>query len=102
METPAPTDLLAAAFAVGVLFLVRFVLALRRIRLELGARWPSEPQAWRGATRPLAFGEAMEPDRRHAMRQLGVGMVCLALAAILALWLGGAALLGWPVPFASA
>lgn len=102
METPAPTDLLAAAFAVGVLFLVRFVLALRRIRRELGARWPSEPQAWRGVTRPLAFGEAMEPDRRHAMRQLVVGMFCLALAAILALWLGGAALFGWPVPFASA
>jgi hypothetical protein len=44
----------------------------------------------------------MEPNRRHAVRQLGVGLFCLALAAILGLWLAGAALFGWPVPFASA
>lgn len=102
MDTPAPTDLLAAAFAVGILFLIRFALSLRRIRGELGDRWPSEPQAWRGVTRLHAFGEAMEPNRRHAVRQLGVGLFFVALAAILGLWLSGTALFGWPVPFATA
>lgn len=99
MEPPAPADLLAAAFAVGLLFLLRFVLALRRIRHELGANWRGGVEAWRDATRPMAYGAALEPNRRHAARQLTVGLFCLALALVLAIWLGGAALFGWPMPF---
>ncbi len=98
MEIPAPTDILAAAFMIGLLFLVRCGLALRRIRQELGAEWTSRAQAWRDVTRPMSYGAALEPDRRHAVRQLAVGLFFLALSAILAVWLAGAALFGWPVP----
>ncbi|WP_136625043.1 hypothetical protein [Aureimonas flava] len=100
METPAPTDVLAAVLAVGILFLLRFALALRRMRHELGAQRRDPVPAWRDVTRPMSFGAAMEPNRRHAVRQLVTGLFLLALAAVLGAWLGGAALFGWPVPFA--
>lgn len=100
MDVPAPTDILAAAFAVGILFLARFALALRRIRGEPDARWQGGLEAWRDATRPMSYGASQEPNRRHAARQLYLGLFFLALSAIVAAWLGGAALFGWPVPFA--
>ncbi|WP_279479848.1 hypothetical protein [Aureimonas sp. SK2] len=100
MDMPAPTDVLAAAFMVGVLFLVRFALALRRIRSEPGATWQGGVEAWRDVTRPQSYGAAQEPNRRHAARQLYLGLFFLALSAILGMWLAGAALFGWPVPFA--
>lgn len=99
MEIPAPTDILAAAFAVGILFLVRFALALRRIRMEPGSGWLPGKQAWRDVTRPLGYGPQLEPNRRHAARQLYLALFFLALAAILAVWLGGSTLFGWPAPF---
>lgn len=100
MEMPAPVDILAAAASVGLLFLVRFALALRRIRGEPSSGWRHGTQAWRAVTRPMGYGAALEPNRRHAARQLYVGLFCLSLAAILGAWLAGAALFGWPVPFA--
>ncbi len=99
MDGAAPADILAASLAVGVLFVVRFALAMRRIRHDVGSAWSGGVEAWRDVARPMAYGAAFEPNRRHALRQLVLGLFFVALSALLGIWLGGAAVFGWRVPF---
>ena len=84
-QLPSSDDILLASVLVGALFLVRFALTLRRLR---AGRASAEPirEAARRATVPLGFGEEAEPDRRHAVRQLTVGLFFLALGILLAVW----------------
>lgn len=86
MLIPPAGDIAMAATVVGVLFLVRFLLTLRRIRAAEGRA--STMWADLGlVTRPLAFGRAAEPDRRHAMRQFVVGAVFTACGLSISAWL---------------
>lgn len=85
-ELPQPTDLVGASLLVGILFLVRFVLGVRRILLDGDPSRPLALQTLRDATQPLAFGREFEPNRRHAVRQFFVGAFFLALGLLLLGW----------------
>ncbi|KQT86218.1 hypothetical protein ASG48_06525 [Aurantimonas sp. Leaf443] len=95
MEIPPLPQLAQGAALVGLLFLLRLYLALRRIA---GARGTRVSFADVTAVRvENAFGRENEPDRRYAARQLAVATVLLVLAAILYAvllfaWLRGAPL----------
>lgn len=81
MEIPALHDIASASSLVGVLFVIRHLVAMRRIWAVDG--WPRAARdVWR-ATRTSAYGPAFEPDRRHAARQLYVGLAFLALGLLL-------------------
>ncbi|WP_185982790.1 hypothetical protein [Aureimonas mangrovi] len=73
-ELPTVEDLALVAGVLGLLFLMRFALALRRMRVEAG-----EPVDILADARHVrlagAFGEKREPERRHAARQLLLGLV---------------------------
>lgn len=84
-ELPSFQDILLASLLVGVLFLLRFALTLRRLRSGRAAV-ESVREAVRRSTTPLGYGEDAEPDRRHAVRQLSVGLFFLALGLLLGLW----------------
>ncbi|WP_182085753.1 hypothetical protein [Aureimonas sp. ME7] len=95
MQVPPLPDAVMALVLLGFLFLLRFHLSMRRIWSETGlpeGRWI---ERYRAPTRPMSFGRALEPNRRHAVRQLVVALVCLALAFVLGVWLGLGLLLGW-------
>nr|BAT28237.1 hypothetical protein [Aureimonas frigidaquae] len=86
MLIPPLEDIALAAIAVGLLFLVRCLLTIRRIRTELLDR----PPFWSDAAavgRAGAYGPAAEPDRRHAMRQLIFGVVVLSCGLAIAAFL---------------
>ncbi|WP_062011472.1 hypothetical protein [Aureimonas sp. AU4] len=85
-ELPALSDVAAASLAVGVLFLARFALALRRLRADSGLRGGGMRHAW-GVRFAGSFGTEHEPERRHAARQLGIGLVFLSIAVALYGWL---------------
>ena len=81
MEIPALCDVASACSLVGVLFIVRHVVAMRRIWAVDG--WPRAVRdVWR-ASRTGAYGPEFEPDRRHAARQLYVGLIFLAVGLLL-------------------
>ncbi|WP_062202814.1 hypothetical protein [Aureimonas sp. AU12] len=87
IEIPAISDIASAAVLVGALFVVRYLVAMRRIWMTVGRpRGFVIADYWR-ATQVLAFGPEFEPDRRHAARQLYVGLAFLALGLVLFAWL---------------
>lgn len=83
---PSISDIAAAALAIGLLFLARFALALRRLRVEGRPYGGSVGDLW-GSRRVDFFGAEREPERRHAVRQFGLGIVFLAVALALYGWL---------------
>ena len=83
IEIPPPDTIAVAALAVGALFLLRYVLVLRRI-------WNGSSHAdsfrfsdFARALTPGAFGEDFEPERRYAKRQLVLGGSFLAIGLVL-------------------
>ena len=71
----------------GVLFGVRFLLAMRRIFQEVGK--PADFSAGDYLKPPQlgAYGEAMEPNRRYASRQYAQGAIFLGAGLCLYAWL---------------
>lgn len=87
VEVPPVDQMAIMAFVVGLLFALRFSLALRRLRQEAGA---PEDGGLSDVTRPTrrgAYGETMEPTRRYAARQFYMAGLCLAAALLLAGWM---------------
>lgn len=81
-ELPELPDLTLASALLGALFLLRFALGVRRLREgSASARFGEDV---RRATRPHAFGNEAEPDRRYAVRQLGLGLFFGLVACLLA------------------
>lgn len=85
-QLPALADVAAAALAVGLLFCLRFALALRRLRAQSGRTGGNVGNAW-GTREATHFGVEREPERRHALRQLSVGSALLVVALLLYGWL---------------
>lgn len=99
IELPPLPDIATAFVFVGALFVLRFVLALHRLRKEAGLAGGFSLADFARVRRPGAFGEDREPERRHAARQLligfgffgfGVGLFAFLLATSLFGFGGGA------------
>lgn len=87
LEIP-PLDSMAIAFtAVGLLFLLRYFLAMRRIWKAVGYRPSFQFGDFFRATRHEAFGPDLEPERRYAARQLMIGSGMLLTGLVLFAWL---------------
>lgn len=87
-ETPQLGDTALVLSIVGALFLLRFVLAVRRLRQASGRS--AVGSLWDDAGRvtiPAAFGADLEPERRHAVRQFTMGAALSASGLALAIWL---------------
>ena len=82
-DVPAISDIASAAVLIGVLFVVRYVVALRRIWINAGRPRDFAFTDYRRAMQADAFGSELEPDRRHAARQLYVGLIFLGLGLVL-------------------
>lgn len=93
-EIPPASDIALALVVVGALFLLRFLLAVRRLRAASGQEGVPLLAAARAATRPQAFGADREPERRHAMRQFIAGLVFGLFGLLLSSWLLVASVLG--------
>ncbi|WP_427023403.1 hypothetical protein ACP4J4_12675 [Aureimonas ureilytica] len=100
LDLPPLSDIATAFVFVGALFVLRFLLALRRLRSETGARAGFALSDFARTRRANAFGAEHEPERRHAVRQLYTGLAFLALGVGLFGWLLAASLLGFAVPAA--
>lgn len=86
-DLPPVNQLAMAAFVVGILFLLRYYLALRRIRREV-----RRPQGFKAADDASATargtdGEDLGPGRRYALRQLVVACLLLGAAILLVGWM---------------
>lgn len=87
-QVPPLGDAALVLSIVGALFLLRFVLAVRRLRQSSGREGTGS--LWEDAgrvTTPAAFGPDLEPERRHAVRQFSMGAVLSAVGLALTLWL---------------
>lgn len=91
---PPPDQLAMAALVIGILFALRYVLALRRIWGEAGRPKHLRLADWFAARVPDAYGPEMEPNRRYAARQLYTAAAVLLLAAGLFAWLLAANVIG--------
>lgn len=88
IDIPPLGDTALVLSIVGALFLLRFVLAVRRLRQSSGREGTGS--LWDDAgrvTTPAAFGVDLEPERRHAVRQFTLGAALSAVGLALALWL---------------
>ncbi|KTQ95192.1 hypothetical protein NS226_13550 [Aureimonas ureilytica] len=85
IKFPPLADIATAFVFVGLLFFLRFILAVRRLR---GESRQAEPFLAAMAHVRIAgsFGDEYEPERRHALRQIYIGVV---------FWVVGFALLFW-------
>ena len=97
-ELPPLSDIATALVFVGALFVLRFLLALRRLRTESGAKAGFALSDFVQVRWPDAFGPDHEPERRHAARQLFVGLTFLVLGVGLFGWLLALSLLGLAGP----
>lgn len=86
-EPPALSDVFLASALVGLLFLVRFVLTMRRHGTAVAPAGETLRERLRRAVTPGGFGAEREPERRHASRQLVTGSFFLAVGVILGVWL---------------
>lgn len=87
-EIPQLGDTALVLSIVGALFLLRFVLAVRRLRQasgrgNVGSLWDDAGRV----TTPAAFGPDLEPERRHAVRQFTAGAALSASGLALAVWM---------------
>lgn len=97
IEFPPLSDIATAFVFVGALFLLRFILAVRRLRGDSGQRGPFLA-AMAQARIMGSFGDEHEPERRHALRQIYIGFVFLVLGFALLFWLLVAHLFGIASP----
>ncbi|MFD2238567.1 hypothetical protein [Aureimonas populi] len=90
-ELPSAPEVALTLLVVGLLFLVRFVLAIRRLEPQGG-----QPilQQCRRVSRPCAFGADLEPERRHALRQLVTGIAVSGAGLAFGGWLLLSSVLG--------
>ncbi|MEX6508542.1 hypothetical protein [Jiella sp. M17.18] len=86
-EIPPLSSIAAAATLVGLLFLLRYFLAMRRIWKAAGHRPSFQFGDYFRATKRGAFGEELEPERRYAARQFWFGAVLLVTGLVLYGWL---------------
>lgn len=82
IEFPPLSDIATGFVFVGALFLLRFILALRRLRGESGQTGPFLSEMSRARSMG-GFGEEHEPERRHAVRQVYIGLIFLTLGLAL-------------------
>lgn len=87
LEIPPLDQIAFAAVAVGALFLLRYVLVIRRIREGLAHVTGFRSYDCFRAMKPGTFGEEYEPERRYAKRQLILGMLLLAVGLVMFAWL---------------
>ena len=97
IEFPPLSDIAAAFVFVGALFLLRFILALGRLRGESGQTGPFLSEIARARSMG-GFGDEHEPEPRHALRQIYIGLIFLALGLALFAWLLLAHLFGLALP----
>ena len=71
----------------GVLFAVRYLLAMRRIFQEVGKPAGFSVADYLRAPKADAYGDAMEPSRRYAARQYAQGAIFLGTSIVLFVWL---------------
>ncbi|BDA85110.1 hypothetical protein Sa4125_26520 [Aureimonas sp. SA4125] len=71
----------------GVLFAVRYLLAMRRIFQEAGKPAGFGAADYLKAPAAEAYGSEMEPSRRYAARQYYQAAIFLGTGAILLVWL---------------
>ena len=86
-DHPPSGDWALACLVVGALFLVRFLLMVRRIRHAAGRT--ATGSVWDDAGRVTtvgAFGREFEPERRHAVRLFVVGALFSVVGLALAGW----------------
>ncbi|SJZ87121.1 hypothetical protein [Consotaella salsifontis] len=96
MDLPKPDALATLAFVLAGLFLLRFLLLVRRLD-----RWQARENGvregdYRRFLRKGSFGADLEPERTMAVRQLVMAGLFLAAGLSLFLWLF---LTGQPVRF---
>ena len=87
IEMPPLTSIAPAATLVGLLFLLRYFFAMRRIWKAAGHRPSFQFGDYFRATKRGAFGEDLEPERRYAARQFWFGAVLLAIGLVVYGWL---------------
>jgi hypothetical protein len=71
----------------GVLFAVRYLLAMRRIFQEVGRPAGFVAADYFKPPKPEGFGAAMEPSRRYAARQYYQAAIFLGTGVVLLIWL---------------
>lgn len=99
MFEPPPLDQLAlACLVIGLLFGLRLVLAVRRIRGEADGRASFSVEDIRRVREAGSYGAHLEPNRRYALRQLVTSSFLLVAGLLLSAWLLIASVVG---PFAA-
>lgn len=86
-EIPPLDSVATASLFVGLLFVLRYFLAMRRIWLEVGRPRGFVFGDYFRATKPGAYGTELEPNRRYAVRQLYLAAFFLGAALLLFAWL---------------
>ncbi|KQT53280.1 hypothetical protein ASG43_18850 [Aureimonas sp. Leaf454] len=86
-ELPPLDQLALGALVVGVLFCVRLLLAVRRLRGESEGRGGFSLGDLRRIRTAHSYGASLEPNRRYALRQFVTACVLLAIALLLFVWL---------------
>ncbi len=87
IEIPPIGDWALVSTVVGAVFLVRFLLMVRRIRKSAGRE--ATASLWEDAGRVTtvrAFGFELEPERRHAVRLFVLGALFSTVGFLLAGW----------------
>jgi hypothetical protein len=93
-ELPPLDQLALGALVVGLLFCVRLLLAVRRLRAEAEERGGFSFGDLARIRTAGAYGVALEPNRRYALRQFVTACVLLTAAFVLFAWLLLAKVLG--------
>lgn len=96
-EIPPLDQLALGGLVVGVLFVLRLVLAVRRLREEADGRAGFSTEDLKRVRQAGSYGADLEPNRRYALRQLLSAALFLAVGLGLAAWLAVAHFVG---PFA--
>ena len=87
LEIPPLSDIATGFVFVGALFLLRFVLAIRRLKMEVAETGSWQRSDFARVRRAGGYGEELEPERRHAARQFVIGALCLCVGLVLFVWL---------------
>lgn len=93
-EIPPLDQLALGGLVVGVLFVLRLVLAVRRLREEADGRAGFSAQDLKRVRQAGSYGADLEPNRRYALRQLLSAALFLAVGLVLAAWLAVAHFVG--------
>ncbi|GGD17990.1 hypothetical protein [Aureimonas glaciei] len=87
METMTAGSIAYILLVFGVLFAVRYLLAMRRIFQEVGKPAGFVAADYLKAPKAEAYGGEMEPSRRYAARQYFQAAICFGTGAVLLIWL---------------